>query len=113
MIDINNLSSSDELAAMAFGAVMMAIPLLPLGFKDRAGYGRGDPNEPRTTFRSWCAKARDELRSQLPTRVIGDYFRGWENLGTTLIGLIVSLYTCASIIVGFALIAGGALWLLL
>ena len=55
----------------------------------------------------------DELRSQLPTRVIGDYFRGWENLGTTLIGLIVSLYTCASIIVGFALIAGGALWLLL
>ena len=113
MIDINNLSSSDALAAMAFGAVMMAIPLLPLGFKDRAGYGWDDSNEPRTTFRSWCAKARDELRSQLPTRVIGDYFRGWENLGTTLIGLIVSLYTCASIIVGFALIAGGALWLLL
>ena len=113
MIDINNLSSSDALAAMAFGAVMMAIPLLPLGFKDRAGYGLDDPNEPRTTFRSFCAKTYSELRTLRPTYIIREYLNGWESLGTMLLGLMLSAYTYASIIVGFALIAGGALWLLL
>lgn len=107
---MTGIDSSDALAAIVFGAIVIAVPVLPLGFKHPIGFGHD--TEERTTFRSFFAKARSELRMLWPSVVIGEYVRGWESLGTTMLILFVSLYVYASLVGGSMLIAGGALWLL-
>lgn len=112
MIEMNATGAA---LAIVGGALMVAGTIYPMGFSTVHRHGMGVDGEqltPRMTFARWRAEARNHLSMIAPWNIVGDFFRGWEGIGTTFLMLFASLCTFSWLLTGTVLFLWGTLWAL-